>query len=329
MLATILLPDLIVPDRGAQKAPAGGAEETVYRLESMIRGSTISRLLFIFPLRVFYEASAAVDLKAIPQKDGSVCFTYAGVPRAAHVMRTLGFSGKTLALLTVGADADDSGAFADGILSRWQAQTPEFSERVKTFKRFPHRLLEQGPQSFAFERDASGFYRDFLVKLEPRYRHYPSKTGIYFNVFPMLAEMLRLLNHRFLPAGAGKGAAAPFPAEWEGDAIDLSADLNRVAGLLEKAVKSLVTVEQKFPIRLRFRIVSSHADGIEICGESRPNVPLWKGFMIRELFRRVRLQPEDWKMLSDEISIRISNAKGQGGFGRLLLKRLDPREDGQ
>ncbi len=121
---------------------------------------------------------------------------------------------------------------------------------------------------------------------------------------------------------------APRP-EWNGDELDLSADLNRAAGLLEKVVKSLVTVEQKYPFRLRFRVASSRAEEIEICGEGFPDVPLWKGFMIREMFRRVRLRPADGELLSDEIWLGIRNHKGQGGFGRLLLKRINSREDGQ
>lgn len=305
--------------------PAGGAR---YRLEFMIRGSTISRLLFIFPLRVFYEASAAVDLTAVTQEDGSTCFSYAGVPRTVYVLRTLGFSGKTLALLTANAEAsaDGGGAPADGILSHWRSQAPQFDALVKTVKKFPHRLLATGPEPFAFMRDASGFYRHGRVGIEPRYRHYPAKTGIYFNVFPMLAEILKLLNHRYLPAAPGWGIGAALPAEWEGDNLDFSADLNQLAGLMEKVVRSLVTLKQKAPFRLRFRVTASSAAAYEICGEGYPDTALWKGFMIREVFRRVRLRPADRVLLSDEFWMGIRNAKGQGGFGYLQLQQVDAME---
>jgi len=317
LLAVILLPAL--------KVPAEGRAGTSYRLEYSIRGGAISRLLFIFPLRVFYEASAAVDLTAISQEDGSICFAFARVPRTCFILRTLGFSGKTLALLTVGENEDGSEAFAEEILSLWRSRTPEFAERIKTVKKFSH-LLAPGSHSFAFERDAAGFYRDFLVGLEPRYRHYPAKTGLYFKVFPMLANLLKLLNHRFLPSGSALGGGAVLPAEWDGDELDFSSELNQAAGLLEKQVKSLVAVDQKFPFRLRFHVVSAGAEEIEICGEGHPDVPLWKGFMLREVFRRVRLRPADRELLSDEIWMGIRNAKGQGGFGRLLLKKIDAKE---
>ncbi len=90
--------------RGESRRSRRGAEKAAYRLEYQIRGGAISRVLLLFPLRVFYEASVAVDLTARRQEDGSICFAYAGLPAPAYILRTLGFGGKTLALLTVGGD---------------------------------------------------------------------------------------------------------------------------------------------------------------------------------------------------------------------------------
>jgi hypothetical protein len=303
----------------ARVLPAGDA---AYRLEYRIRGGAITRLLLFFPLRVFYDAAAAVDLTARAPDGGVTCFTYAGVPRPAYILRTLGFSGKTLALLTVGGDEAAGEPFAEDLLSRWRQQEPDFAAKAKTVKKFPHRLTAPGTQSFTFERDDSGCYRNIISGLEPRYQFHPAKTGIYFNVFPMLAELLKLFNHPFAPA-TGSGRFRPFPAEWSGDALDLSGDLNRAAGLLEKVVRSLVTVQQKSPFQLRFRVTASGPEAIEICGECFPDVSIWKGFMIREMFRRVRLRPADRALLEDEIWIGIRNGKGQGGFGHLSLKLIN------
>jgi hypothetical protein len=339
LLTALLLPALKVPAEGpedphrggALKVPVEGAGDMTYRLEYGIRGGAISRLLLFFPIRVFYEASAAVDLAAHRQPDGSICFTYAHVPRTAYILRTLGFSGKTLGLLTVGGDEENMEPFAEDLLSRWSAREPEFAARAKTVKKFPHRLEVTGPQPFVFLRDRFGFYREATVGLEPRYRYAPAKIGIYFNVFPMLAELLELLNHRFLPPTVGpvSGPLPYLPAEWTGDELDFSAELNRAAGLLEKVVKSLITVKQKFPFRLRFRVVSRSTDEMEICGECFPDVPLWKGFMIREVIRRLRLRPADGALLADEIWMGLRNSKGHGGYGCLRLRRIDTMEENQ
>jgi hypothetical protein len=315
--------ELKIPAEGPQDPRRGGTADPTYRLEYRISGSAVSRLLLFIPLRVYYEASAAIDLTARFRPDGSVAFAYAGIPGSAYVLRTLGFSGKTLALLSVDRDEEEGRIFTDTLLQQWGRQAPEFAGRVKTIKKFPHRLTVTGPQAFAFERDSHGIYGNFSVGLEPRYRYYPAKTGIYFLVFPTLAELLKLLNQ---PFGPGPSAApfAPFPSEWTVDGLDFSAGLNRVAVLLEKIVKSLVTVRQKSPLSLRFRAGASNASELEICGESFPDVPLWKDFKIKEVFRRLRLRPADRAVLADEFWLGIRNSKGQGGFGSVQLKMIDP-----
>jgi hypothetical protein len=296
------------------------AAEATYRLEFQIRGGAISRLLLVIPLRIFYDASAAIDLTAHPQPGGVTCFSFAGVPRPAHILRTLGFSGRTLALLTVGGEEVAGEPFSEEMISHWRRQEPEFAARVKRVKKFPHRLAGPGPRSFTFERDASGRCQNVFSDLEAQYVYFPARTGIYFKVFPMLAELLNLLDHRFTPAT--DGLSGPWPAEWTAEALDLTDELNRIAGLLEKVVKSLVTVQQKSPFSLKFHVTSSSPEEIEICGESFPDVPIWKGFMIREMFRRLRWRPADWTLLEDELWIGIRNNKGHGGFGRLRLKLI-------
>ena len=49
-----------------------------------------------------------------------------------------------------------------------------------------------------------------------------------------------MLNHPFMP-GSGISQVRQFPAEWNGDWLDFSSDLNRLGAQLEKIVKSLVT----------------------------------------------------------------------------------------
>ena len=115
LLAASLLPAVKAPAEGILKVAAGGPQDPrrggtadpTYRLEYRICGSAVSRLLLFIPLRVYYDASAAIDLTARLRPDGSIAFSYAGIPRSAYVLRTLGFSGKTLALLS--ADRDEAG----------------------------------------------------------------------------------------------------------------------------------------------------------------------------------------------------------------------------
>ena len=56
-------------------------------------------------------------------------------------------------------------------------------------------------------------------------------------------------------------------------------------------------------------------------------MPLWKGFMIREVYRKVRLRAEDRMLLADEIWVSIRNGRGQGGYGHLQLNKIEIVEE--
>jgi hypothetical protein len=301
---------------------AGFAGELQYRLEYQICGSAVSRLLFFLPLRVYYDTSASINLSASLQPDGKARFVFANIPRSAYLLRTLGFSGRTLALFSADTDEARAGNFRDNILSLWRKEAPEYAARVKSVRAFPHLLTKGSGDGLSFSRDSEGRYGDLFVSLETRYAYYPSRTGIYFNIFPILGELLKMLNHPYTP-GLGIAQVHRFPPEWNGDWLNFSSDFNRLGTHLEKIVKSLVTVTQQFPFRLKFRVSECGPDEVEICGEAFPDVPLWKSFMIREAFRRVRVRLADGILVLDEIWVGIRNNKGQGGFGRLRLQLLN------
>jgi len=294
-----------------------------YSLDYQISGSAVSRLLFIFPLRIYYDMSAAIHFKAVPQPNGKTWFVYEKLPRSAYLMRTLGFAGKTLALLT--ADTDDARAegFRNSILAQWKREVPDFAGHAKTVKKFPHRLVINGKDGLSFSRDGQGKYGDFLLNLQSRYVHHPSQTGIYFNVFLMLEDFLNIIDHPFLPPGLDISRIRNFPISWNGDRLDFSRAINQLGTRMEKVVNSLVTVEQKFPFSMVFRVSEIGPEEVLICGEAYPDVPIWKSFMIREIVRRVRVRLADGALLQDELWIGVRNIKGQGGFGRLQLRLID------
>ncbi len=307
-------------------ATAGLAVELHYSMEYQISGSATSRLLFFFPLRVYYDISAVIHFKASLQPDGKTMFVFENIPRSAYLMRTLGFSGKTLALLTADTNETRDMFFSESILSPWRIETPEFAEHVKNVKKFPHLLLKHDKDGISFTRDSKGRYGNFSINLETRYVYHPSRTGIYFNIFLMLEDMLGIINQRFIP-GQGIQAVYEFPASWNGDWLDFSSALNQLGGRMEKIVRSLVTVEQQFPFRMKFRVNENGPEEVEICGDAFPDVPIWKSFMVREVFRRVRVRLADGALVLDELWIGIRNNKGQGGFGRLQLKLINYMEE--
>jgi hypothetical protein len=296
--------------------------ELKYSLDYQICGSAASRLLFFFPLRVYYDVSASINFTAFPQPDGKTRFVFENIPRSAYLLRTLGFSGRMLALLTADMDEAGAGLFSDNLLSIWRKEVPEFAARIKNVKKFPHFLVKNGKDGLSFSRDSEGRYGDFFLNLETRWVNHPLRTGIYFNIFPILGDLLSILNHPFTP-GLGILQIRQFPTEWNGDWLDFSSALNRLGAQLEKIVKSLVNVEQQFPFRLNFHVSANGPDEVEICGEAFPDVPVWKSFMIREVLRKVRVRLADGILVRDETWIGIRNSKGQGGFGRLRLQLIN------
>ena len=94
--------------------------ELKYCLDYQICGSAASRLLLFFPLRVYYDISASMNFSAYSQSDGKTRFVFENIPRSSYLLRTLGFGGKTLALLTADMDESRIELFSDNILSLWQ-----------------------------------------------------------------------------------------------------------------------------------------------------------------------------------------------------------------
>lgn len=290
-----------------------------YNLNYRICGSAATRILIFIPLRVYYDMSASINFNASSEPEGETRFLLESIPRSAYVLRTLGFSAKTLALLTADFDEARARLFCDNTLFLWQKEVPEYAARIKNVKKFMHSLIMKDNDGLTFSRDNDGKYQNFVLNLETRYRYYPNRTGIDFNIFPILGELLKLLNHPFTP-GLQILQVSQFPANWSGDELDFSADLNRLLALTYKNAKSFVILKQQFPFHLNFHVSENGPDEVEICGEAFPDVPIWKSFMIREIFRRVRVRLVDGALLLDEIWIGIRNNNGQGGFGCLQLQ---------
>jgi hypothetical protein len=85
-------------------------------------------------------------------------------------------------------------------------------------------------------------------------------------------------------------------------------------------------VKQEATFRLRYHIQRNPGQVIEICGEAWPKVSVWKGFMITAFLRRVRINPRDNSVLSDQIRVDIRNEKGQGGFGLFDLQMIEEKQ---
>ncbi len=293
-----------------------------YNFTYVLNGNGQSRTLLFIPFRVYYEASASIDFSATPQPDGTWQFVYSGIPRSAYVLRTLGFSARSLALLTADIDADWQTQFADTKLAEWRLEAPEYAQRIRRVARLPHLLIAREGEALRFTRDPSGIQRQVTVNLQTPYRWPRSPHGLYFNVFSMAGEGLKLFNHAVLPLPAWPPDAS-WPEQWSSAELDFTPVLDSLAHQIEKIVAKLVKVQQKGRVSLTYRLTANNGEEVELCGEARPDVPIWKGVLLREVFRRVRLRWADGVLLADQMWLGIRNRWGKGGFVRVDLHLVE------
>lgn len=292
-----------------------------YSFAFVLNGNASGRVLIFFPFRVYYEAAAGVILRAETDEKGNTIFTSEGIDRTGYVLRTLGFSGKSLAVITADNDYEAGAAFAARRYAEWRAAVPEYAKHIKSWHNYPHRLVNPPPSLIRFERRDNGVHHHCTGELAVQYRYQPAQLGMFFFIYPMLTEMARFFDFPFLPHGVTDPAA--LPTEWNSEWIDLSRRLNTIGAITEKIVKKAVEFEQKEPFQVKFRVSAADAEQIEITGEAYPNVAVWKELTVRKFTRQVRLRRADGVLLSDDLFLEMRNPKGQGGYGRILLKLID------
>lgn len=296
--------------------------QSEYRFSYELKGQASGKALIFVPFRVYYEAAASVQLTTREKPDGRQQFVFESVPIPGYVLRTLGFAGKTGGILVAAADYPKAKEFAATRIERWKREDPEYGGKVSAVKVFPYKVASTLRSSFLFDRNPRGEHGEAIERIVVQYEYYPSVHGLYFRVFPMAAALQGMYNHSFLPAQVAD-PWGELPSTWDSPPLDFSEPLNRVAWLTEKVVKSVMTVRQKAPFVMHYRVANRQADLLEIVGECRPDAEVWKGFLIREMRRRVVLRPSDRALLDDELSLTIGNDKGQGLTGWCQLKRIE------
>jgi len=295
--------------------------ESRYRFTYTLSGSAEGKILLFFSFRVFYEASAGVDLMATPQPDGRLNFRLEKLSQPGFLMRTLGLTGKSLALVSADKDFESGLSFANHRLQQWQGEAQNFSSHINTIKTLPFVTENISPEAFSFNRRADGGIESIKNLLSTRYKYHPASIGMYFKIFPMISVMLDFYNYSYIPNGGLE--ITNWPLEWLSKEIDISNDMNRVGALTEKIVADNVEFKQTSKFQLKFRRVLT-ADGImEIIGENHEAISIWKGYKIRDVVRKIHYRVNDMMLLRDEWYVNIRNKKNQGGFARLCLCQLD------
>ncbi len=304
--------------------------QTPYEFFFKISGGARGNILLIIPYRFYYEISAAVDFSAAFREDGSLQFQFADLPKVGYMLRTTGYSGKSIVILTAHDDMTRHLAAANQVLAAFKKEASEYARRVKQAFKHPFDVISYHNPGAGFLRSADGIHHNMFNNLDLKYLGHAKNFDVYFNVFKIMTILLGVYNHSFLPAGesgqwlrkSAKGSGGPADEKaWESGAIDLSRYLNEVARNASRMAERYAKLKQERPFRLKYNVSKCSSPCVEITGIAKPNAIISGDLAITSFTRKVRLSKDELQLLEDTIEIEIRTPQGKGGVATMSLIR--------
>jgi hypothetical protein len=302
-----------------------------YRFSFKISGGARGRILLIIPYRFYYEASAAIDFLATRRSDGTLDFRYADLPEAGYMMRTTGFSGRSVIILTAHYKKERHLPAANRVFEMFLGEASEYSRRVKRVFKHPFEVIYGQNYPFGFTRCVGGIHHDVYDHILLNYAGGAKKFKVYFNVYKIMAALLQVYDHSCLPNG-GRGKLLDMVAgwdeetqkiEWRSAGVNLSSALNRVAGKASRMAERYADLRQESEFHLNYSLAAVNHNYIELTGEARPNAIVSGDLAITRFSRRVRLSADELHLQEDTITVEILTPGGKGGSAILSLRKSD------
>ena len=300
-----------------------------YRFSYHFSGSAHGRVLIFFPYRAYYQASAsAVFLSPTAHSaDKNREFFLQEVDSTGLMMRTTGFSGRTLVVLTLHPDMERGIQRGREEWLRFRNSNGYFLRHIQKVRDFQFRLHSNPLNGLRFLRTGDGVVSGTKYSMDVRYRHSPEVLRINFNVYRIMLEVARLYNHSFRPQSEAFFPALNFPCPggvWISSFLDFSDNFNAIAPLASRFVGSLKKFKQENSFPLTYRLVSAPQGRRGILGTARPETRIWGNFKIRFFNRRIELDSKSGETVRDEIDVFISKKRHGSLQVKATLLRLDP-----
>jgi hypothetical protein len=289
-----------------------------YNFSYHFRGATHGRILLIIPFRVYYESFATVDFIAMKNPDGFVNFAFDGIPESGFMMRTSGFSGKTLVALA--ADYDLKKGLNRALKCLNEFDDPYYSRFIKRRKPFLFKIYSVAPETMGFRRSPDGIHSHATSNISVRFQYYPEVLNIDFNIYKILLEMIQSYNHSFLPGENLESLLKRPQQEWDSPEMNYSGNINRTVVLAARIMKRIQPFRQRELFRIHYRVSELTPSRIEITGLAVPDVYIWGKYLITRVFRKVVIRITDRVLLEDTHVLHIQNSRGNGLQARMTLK---------
>jgi len=296
--------------------------ELTYNFQYTFQGHTSGSLLLVIHYRVYYESFASVDFTAQPAENGRYRFFFKDIERTGYMMRTSGFTGRAFVVLASDYDLVKASLVGQEKLRDFERQAPEYDRLVRKKKVFQFRIFSRDKESMQFTREPNGVHRDVSENFIVRFRYYPERLNICFNIYQILLETAKIYNHPFLPEHGSISRLKP-RERWQSQPLDYSSHLNRIGGLAAKIVAEYVTFKQQEAFRIDYRVAEMNGHYAVIVGQAQPQVKVWRDFLLNDFTRTVKVRLADGVTLQDAITAHIKDKKGKGLQFKTMLKLVE------
>ncbi len=299
------------------------AGEYRYNFTYTFQGQAHGMVLLVIPFRVYYESSASVNFLARQSERGNLDFQYDTTGETGYMMRTSGFGGKTLMVLTADYDYDVSLPFGEKKLGEIEGKAPHYAGYIKRKKNFQFKILSRNPDSIRFSRSVTGVYSDCYIDFPVQFRYHPEVLNVDFFIYPIMIEILRGYDHAFVNTEDLQKKEFTPGNNWQSPPLDYSPHMNRIAPLAARVMEQLRPFRQQSPFHLQYQVESNASGVLEISGSAAPNIPIWGSFLISKFSRNIRTSLNLRIPLEDSLTIEISDSKRNKLMVTATLRRID------
>ncbi|MGD2088813.1 MAG: hypothetical protein PVH61_21720 [Candidatus Aminicenantes bacterium] len=295
------------------------ANNLKYRFEYTFFGETTGVFLLFFRYRVFFYVNASVLLEAKKIDQNTFQFNYIDIDKTGYIIRTWGFTGKTLITGAADYDLEKAQQILDKGFSMFKEKAPDFARVNKRQKVFPFKILSRGKNVMTFKREINGIHRDVSLDMQLKSVKYERKYDFYFKIYPMMLEMVKIYNHSIFPGNIKNISQLEPGMKWQSPALDFSDNMNGVGSYSAYLVDKYVTFRQRSPFKLSYRVVSREPGKLTIHGEAAPVVKIWDGYKVLQVNRTIEIRLPDGAALEDSFYVGIGKKEGKGGFAKCSL----------
>jgi hypothetical protein len=237
------------------------------------------------------------------------------------LFRSTGFKGKQFVFLAAGSEPEQTLVFSIDKMRELMENNPGYAKYMINTRKVLVRIPPDQEGSMGFIRSRFGRHGDFLYDFQVHTADRSGKNQIFFNIYPILMEFLKVFNHSCVPVSSlSELDSRTF---WQGPPLDLTRILNGIGRNAAQIVKQFIVFRQGHSFRLNYQVTSLNETEIELCGEAHPEVKIWKGFRIMDVTRRIRFRAADSILIFDQFSIEVRNSRNFGGLARVMLKLIE------